>query len=119
MEYLLVLFPCHYVRTVIRYIMKTSIIIKIYSEYMKIKYIYTEQKIIYNSDNHSGIFRFNFWRYGAWSEVIIDDRLPTKDGKLIFAHNRNTPDEFWGALVEKAYAKSVSFVRVLKRDGIF
>ncbi|KAK2189008.1 hypothetical protein NP493_110g00003 [Ridgeia piscesae] len=59
----------------------------------------------FDGDKYAGIFRFNFWRYGAWSEVIIDDRLPTKDGKLIFAHNRNTPDEFWGALVEKAYAK--------------
>ncbi|KAK2178627.1 hypothetical protein NP493_537g01030 [Ridgeia piscesae] len=60
---------------------------------------------MYNSVIHSGIFRFNFWRYGVWTEVIIDDRLPTKGGELIFAHNQNTQGEFWGPLIEKAHAK--------------
>ena len=63
---------------------------------------------MYNSVIHSGIFRFNFWRYGVWTEVIIDDRLPTKGGELIFAHNQNTQGEFWGPLIEKAHAKSGS-----------
>ena len=55
-----------------------------------------------------GIFRFNFWFYGGWTEVIIDDRLPTSaDQQLVFCSNRERPDEFWPGLLEKAYAKFV------------
>jgi hypothetical protein len=45
----------------------------------------------------------SFWRCGHWKEVIIDDRLPTVDGKLMFM--QIVSDEFWAVLLEKAYAK--------------
>jgi hypothetical protein len=55
--------------------------------------------------NYAGIFRFNFWRFGYWTEVLIDDRLPTVNGRLIYGQNISESNEFWVPLVEKAYAK--------------
>ncbi|XP_069954172.1 calpain-A isoform X2 [Cherax quadricarinatus] len=55
-------------------------------------------------EGYTGLVVCWFWRFGEWVMVCIDDRLPTKDDKLIFARGDN-PQEFWVALVEKAYAK--------------
>ena len=43
---------------------------------------------------------------GIWKDVVIDDYLPVgPDNKLIFCKNKENPNEFWCALLEKAYAK--------------
>jgi hypothetical protein len=40
---------------------------------------------------------------GEWKEVLIDDRLPTVNNKLVFTQLLGNQMEFWPSLLEKVF----------------
>lgn len=54
--------------------------------------------------NKAGIYLMTFFTNGLETPVIVDDILPTTDGELCFARDKQDR-VLWPALLEKAWAK--------------
>ncbi|XP_069668692.1 calpain-A-like isoform X2 [Periplaneta americana] len=55
--------------------------------------------------NADSALEFRFWQKGTYQIVILEnDTVPTNEGRLVFLHHTDG-NEYWGILLEKAYAK--------------
>ena len=58
----------------------------------------------FKSRSYHGIFHFKFYKWGSWIDVVVDDFIPTYNGRPLFTYS-DDQGEAWPSLVEKAYAK--------------
>lgn len=54
-----------------------------------------------DESEYCGMFRFRIWWFGEWQEVLVDDRLPTVNDKLVFVQS-GRGDQFWASLLGKS-----------------
>ncbi|XP_040582938.1 calpain-A-like [Lepeophtheirus salmonis] len=68
------------------------------------KVVPQNQSLSPEDPEYNGVIRVRLWHFGKWTQVFIDDRLPSKNGSFICAKSLSE-DEFWISMLEKAFAK--------------
>ncbi|TRY73041.1 hypothetical protein TCAL_12000, partial [Tigriopus californicus] len=56
----------------------------------------------FQTDHYHGIFRFRFWAFDERHEVLVDDRLPTVNGQLIYLKSETKNNLDNGSMLEAA-----------------
>ncbi|XP_058123078.1 calpain-A-like [Anopheles ziemanni] len=64
-----------------------------------------KDNVEFDADDYEGKYYFRFWQYGKWVTIVVDDRLPVDGDDELQYGQTSTENEFWFALLEKAYAK--------------
>lgn len=59
-----------------------------------------------------GVYAIRHFDEGEWKYVVVDDYIPTRNGRAHFAHSQNS-NEIWVMLLEKAFAKVFGSYREL------
>ena len=57
------------------------------------------------TEDYRGVFHCQFWKFGEWIDVYVDDFIPIKYGQPWGAHSATDKNEMWISLMEKAFAK--------------
>ncbi|KRX04560.1 hypothetical protein PPERSA_04375 [Pseudocohnilembus persalinus] len=65
--------------------------------------------------NEFGIYAIWLHVNGEWKQIIIDDYIPCYNGQPIFS--KNTGNEIWVMLIEKAYAKAYGSYEIIDQGG--
>ena len=55
---------------------------------------YVIDNYLLTSTSYKPVLLSRFWQYGEWVDVVIDDYLPTRNGKLVFMQSDSQQVKF-------------------------
>ncbi|CAF1097132.1 unnamed protein product, partial [Didymodactylos carnosus] len=86
------------------FVVGMSVLATVKNQWKQLLPDYEKQEQWNQEQGYCGLFLFRFYDFDKKIDVVIDDRLPTINGQLIYSKSRNNK-EFFAPLLEKAYAK--------------